>query len=65
MYKLENWFIIGNKAYGNVYGNPAFEDGELVRTSDIISSEDGVVTTKNSTYVLGDSYINNLEDLEK
>lgn len=65
MYKLENWSIGTNAdaytapelitpaLFGEVYGNPKFEDGELVRVSRVIKVEGRVVTTRNSVYKLG------------
>jgi hypothetical protein len=67
-YKLENWYLIGRdvdpfkapeqiKQYlgGEVYGNPNFKDGEIIRTSSIQSIEDGcVVTSSGSKYELGE-----------
>ncbi len=53
--KLENWYIIGNCCFGEVYGNPKFEDGTFVRTSTIkeYNKERSILQTKNSTYELG------------
>lgn len=38
---------------GRVFGNPRFEDGEIITTSNIKSSEGRVVSTRNSKYKLG------------
>ena len=51
--RLENWYIVGNAAFGNVYGNPLFDDGEFVRTSAVKSVEGDTLTTRNSIYKLG------------
>lgn len=54
--KIVNWRAIGNSVFGEVYGNPAFSDGDFVVTSSIskVVREDGqtVCYTRNSRYVL-------------
>jgi len=57
-FELKNWYLSRHGSYrighGNVYGNPKFEDGERIRTSDIegFELEDNAVliTTRKSIY---------------
>lgn len=39
---------------GKVYGHPAHEDGTLVTTSPVVSSDGRKVSTQNTDYVLGE-----------
>lgn len=64
MYRLEYWYMVGDSACGNVYGNPDFPDGTLVKTSSIQEVNGDIIRTKNNTYKLGVSYINNIKDLK-
>jgi hypothetical protein len=63
--KLDNWFIVNNRAYGNVSGSHRFEEGEFIATSPIVKREDRsktsnmIITTKSgSVYELGPTYVN-------
>lgn len=49
---IKNWTIINNKVLGEIYGNPEFEDGEFVRTSEIKELNGNIVITQNNTYLL-------------
>jgi hypothetical protein len=57
--RLDNWIIcttgIISWAEGNVYKSPRFIDGEYISTSWLrrYSLAEGLVTTRNSTYLLG------------
>ncbi len=58
--RLENWFIMGGVAFGDIYDDVwgRFSDGDSVRTSRITSNinnavEGAVIATLNSTYRLG------------
>lgn len=51
--KLENWYKSGKLVWGNVYGNPKFEDGTWVHTSNVLKVEGRTIKTMNSTYDLG------------
>lgn len=59
-YLLKNWNIYNilfySVAQGNVYGNPKFEDGTFIHTSDILNfniKEDHLeVETRNSIYCI-------------
>lgn len=52
--KLENWYKGGKLVWGNIYGNPRFEDGTWVHTSTVLKVEGRTITTKNSVYELGE-----------
>ncbi len=67
MYKLENWAVVYKDEYlyeamelrtayltGNVYNHSKYEDGYSIITSAIISVHGNVVTTRHSTYELGE-----------
>lgn len=68
--KLENWSVnflpfdlyiapeqIKCRASGQVYGNPKFEDGEVITTSRIVKVENGCIVTKSgSFYELGEPH---------
>jgi hypothetical protein len=57
--RLENWCVhnFGTMAVaeGNVFGDPRFQDGQLISTSYIkqVSYSEGKITTKNNFYYLG------------
>jgi hypothetical protein len=65
--RIENWaFVIRGDSYsapeqltqhltGNVFGHTRHEDGKFVETSTVeqIDLENGIVITRNSTYILG------------
>lgn len=58
MYKLTNWYIVGERAYGNVFNNPSFPDGTFIRTSDIKESDGLTIKTQSgSIYELCESYV--------
>ena len=51
--RLENWWIINDCAWGNIYNNPKFADGDFVRTSPIKEQFPTRIVTANSEYLLG------------
>jgi hypothetical protein len=51
--RLENWRVDGDRVRGQVYGNPKFDEGEMVITSPIQLIDGNRLKTLNSTYVLG------------
>jgi hypothetical protein len=60
--EIRNWRIVP-KPYlgfpcvaGNVFGHPSYSDGTKIWTSEIVYIDEvmGIVTTKNSTYKLGE-----------
>lgn len=54
--RIENWRIaFGDQIVGQVYGDPRFEDGEIIVTSSVVRWDHttGKVYTKNSGYELG------------
>ncbi len=74
--KLDNWWVYRDpyqapevpimSLKGHVYGHPKHKDGNLIRTSDIVSTEGRYVTTKSgSVYELGEpalEYVQWLKD---
>ena len=52
-YTIENWIIINNRVWGNVFNHPDYDDGTLIQTSAIQTNIENVVVTKNSIYILG------------
>lgn len=52
---LENWHVVGNVVYGDVYGDVKlrFFDGTPIKTSAIRTIGVTEVTTRNSVYKLG------------
>jgi len=53
--RIEDWYILGNHLYGETFGHPSphIQDGKAVRTSTILSNEEGIVVTQNTIYELG------------
>lgn len=58
--RIEDWFLIANKLYGNCYGHPKFDDGTLVQTSTVVSEpgdepakEGDTLETRDTLYTLG------------
>lgn len=58
MSKLNYWTIIGDKAFGNVYEDERFNDGDFIITSKIKSMDlrKRTITTANTTYELLEAY---------
>lgn len=55
---LENWEEMHNGSFaGHVYGDTKgrFMDGTYIYTSTVLQWEGGVITTRNSTYKLGEA----------
>lgn len=50
---IDNWAIVGEVVYGNVYGSSRFPDGELIKTSKIKTRIGNKIITSNSVYTLG------------
>jgi hypothetical protein len=60
MPRLENWIINYDETIlANIYNDERFDDGTLITTSKIqsIDRENNVATTENTTYELGQEYI--------
>lgn len=55
MPRLENWILIANHLYGEIYDDSGFLDGSPVRTSTVltIDEEKGEAQTRNALYKLG------------
>jgi hypothetical protein len=55
MPRLENWRLIANHLYGEIYDDSRFLDGSPVRTSTVqtIDEKSGEAQTKNTIYKLG------------
>lgn len=66
MIRLENWSVIvrakdsyqapelwSTTLYGNAYGHPKFNDGDIVSTSSIMEVNGRIIKTYNSVYELG------------
>lgn len=51
--RLENWFVIGNCAFGDVVGHPKLGDTQDCRTSTILRQTDTEIETHNTIYKLG------------
>lgn len=53
--RLENWVCLYNQLIGNVYGDPRFADGQVIRTTPLleIDSFGNYARTHNSEYILG------------
>ena len=52
---LRNWYLDGDRLYGNAYGHPRFPgimEGEPVRTSRVLEMGDGWAKTLNTDYTL-------------
>lgn len=58
--RLENWVRVGEVIYGTVYEDSKgrFQDGDDIVTSRLVSVDDNIVKTMNSTYKLGAPYKN-------
>lgn len=55
--RLENWYVgYDDCLYGNVYGHERLPDGEMVRTSRVVTfdAETKKAETKNTHYQLGE-----------
>lgn len=52
--RLENWFLAGPLAYGDVYNHPRLQDGLFVHTSIVrwIRTDLKLLQTKNTLYSL-------------
>jgi hypothetical protein len=55
--RLENWYRLGDRLVGQVYGHPRFEDGELITTSAVLREkqvgEKQLAETVYTYYMLG------------
>ena len=51
--KIENWYVLGDRLYGEVNDHPNFNRGDFVKTSAILDRNEGLVVTKNTIYELG------------
>lgn len=58
--RLENWFLIGGRLYGEAYNHPRFDDGTVVKTSSVFmpesdepAKEGDRLETRNIFYTLG------------
>jgi hypothetical protein len=55
MPKLENWSVVNNRAYGEIYADSRFPDGKAIVTSQISHIIGGYLKTRNTLYELGKS----------
>ena len=53
--RIENWYILYSKVYGEFYGHPKMSEGESNCTSDLIVLDiiSNYVETENTRYILG------------
>lgn len=63
MARLENWVLLGNHIYADIYDDEKgrFRDGNPIRTSTIqeLNREEGYAQTRNTRYELGEKYVVN------
>ncbi len=58
--RIEDWIKVGDVIYGTVYEDSKgrFKDGDGIVTSRLVSVDDNIAKTLNSTYKLGAPYKN-------
>lgn len=58
--RIEDWVKVGDVIYGTVYEDSKgrFKDGDGIVTSRLVSVDDNIAKTLNSTYKLGAPYKN-------
>lgn len=58
--RIEDWVKVGDVIYGTIYEDSKgrFKDGDGIVTSRLVSVDDNIAKTLNSTYKLGAPYKN-------
>lgn len=53
MARIENWYLVNDRLFGEIYGHPNHADGTRVHTSTLVSLDDKQAKTRNTLYELG------------